>query len=150
MGDLTKNLSRSEFACPCDYPECNRVPIDFDLPPVIQDCVTHFEFHYRNIWRDFKRIAVHINSGYRCEQHDRDIKGDDFDSDAKLSEHIFGGAADHWFEVVYKDGTRDRVPDDDVADYYELTYPGRYGIGRYVGWTHIDTARNNVARWDKR
>lgn len=149
MGDLTKNLSRSEFACKCNNPKCNRTPVDFDLPHMIQDCADHFERQQRDNPR-FVRIVIHINSGYRCLQHDRDIKGDDYDPRAKPSEHLFGSAADHWMEYVYTHGVRSKVSDDSIADYYELAYPGLHGIGRYDGRTHIDTARDHPARWDNR
>ena len=149
-GDLTKNLSRHEFACHCHYPECDRTPVDVDLPRVIQACGDHFARSERLANPMFDRVAIHINSGYRCLKHDRDIKGTDYDPSARPSEHLCGAAADHWMEYVYSDWTRIKISDDAIADFYELEHSGRYGIGRYNGRTHIDTARAHAARWDNR
>jgi hypothetical protein len=41
------------------------------------------------------------------------------------------------------------VHDDKVADYLEEKYPDKYGIGRYIGRTHLDI-RKTKARWDNR
>lgn len=142
MGDLTKNLSRSEFECKCNYPECTRTPVDFDLPRVIQDCANRFASEQRSNLT-FVRMAVHINSGYRCSAHNADEGG------SATSAHLLGMAADFWMEYVYSGGVRSKVSDDSIADYLELTYPNEYGIGRYSGRTHIDT-RPVAARWDKR
>ena len=145
MGDLTANLSRSEFECQCEYSDCTRTPVDFDLPPILQDCIDHFAHleHGRSL--QFKRIACHINSGYRCPKHDHDI------TDGKSSGvHQTGMACDFWMEYVSGDGTRKHVDDDEVADYLEHRYPGQFGIGRYDGRTHMDTRNDGAARWDKR
>ena len=144
MGDLTKNLSRSEFECKCDYPECTRTPVDFDLPPVMQDCIDHFAHGERGRIPTFQRVACHINSGFRCAKHNTDEGG------AETSPHLLGMASDHWMEYVYSDRPRVKIHDDLVADYYELRYPDQYGIGRYVGRTHIDTRDDGPARWDNR
>jgi hypothetical protein len=37
-----------------------------------------------------------------------------------------------------------------VSDYLEETYSGVYGIGRYVGRTHLDVRPGPAARWDNR
>lgn len=144
LGDLTKNLSRSEFACQCEYPECTRTPVDFGLPGIIQDCADNFAHHEKGRSPMFTRIAVHINSGYRCPRHNTDI------GSKPDSTHVLGMAADHWMEYVYGDGTRKRVPDDEIADYYELRYPGELGIGRYENRTHVDNRPDGPARWDNR
>jgi hypothetical protein len=147
MGDLTKNLSRSEFACQCEYSDCDRTPVDFELPTIIQDCADHFAYLEKGHSPMFTRIAIHINSGYRCVKHNDDV------TDGEGSGiHTLGMAADHWMEYVYADGTRRRVSDDDIAEYYERRYPDQYGIGRYprndnTGRTHFDTRDDNPARW---
>ena len=150
MGDLTPNLSRSEFACPCSHIECNRTPIDFELVTAIQEMADHFMANAD--WLKVKRIAVNINSGYRCKAYDREMKlknGLDFNT-KKMSEHVWGLAADHWFEYVLQDGQRKRVSDDIVASRYTELYIGRCGIGRYTGRTHLDFRNGPSARWDNR
>jgi uncharacterized protein YcbK (DUF882 family) len=39
-----------------------------------------------------------------------------------------------------------QVPPSNVADYLESKDPGRWGLGRYSSFTHIDT-RGYSARW---
>ena len=150
MGDLTANLSRSEFACPCSRPECNRTPVDFELVTAIQAMADYLMDE--SDWLQVERVAVHINSGYRCRAYDREMKlkhGLDFNQ-KKLSEHVWGIAADHWFEFVEPDGNRVRIDDDIIADRYESLYIGRAGIGRYQGRTHLDFRSGPSARWDNR
>lgn len=142
MGDLSANLSRHEWRCGCDYPECrdDRTPVDIALVSFIQSCIDHFtDLASGHEWR----VACHINSGYRCVQHNADIG-------SKSNIHTLGMAADIWMEYVDEDGHRTRIPDGDVADWFEANYPGSCGIGRYPrdtgGWTHIDS-RTSKARW---
>lgn len=144
MGDLTKNLSRGEFSCKCNYVECVRTPVDIDLAAAIQDCADHFAYEENKRNLMFMRVAVHVNSGYRCKKHNKDEGG------SPTSTHTLGLAADHWMEYVYGDGTRTKVPDDAIADYYELRYPDVYGIVRYVGRTHFDVRQDGPVRSDNR
>lgn len=141
MGDLTRNLSRFEFDCPCG---CAETPVDFDLPTVIQDCIDHFALIAHGKHRNFERVACTITSGYRCADYNASISGA-----SKTSKHILGMAADHRMEYVFTDGTRKTVSNDDIAEYYLTRYPDKFGIGRYNGRTHLDT-RQSVARWDYR
>jgi uncharacterized protein YcbK (DUF882 family) len=146
MGDLTKNLSRQEFACPCG---CADTPVDFDLPNMIQDCIDHFAFQQKKVLYDYKgpqfqRVACTITSGYRCAEYNAAVDGA-----SKTSKHTLGMAADHRMELVYSDGTRKPIPDNDIADYYEHRYPDAFGIGRYSNRTHIDV-RKTATRWDTR
>jgi uncharacterized protein YcbK (DUF882 family) len=120
MGDLSKNLSRWEFACPDG---CGFDTVDAELVNVLQDVRAHFN------------KAINITSGCRCEEHNKDVDG------TQGSTHLYGKAADFW--------VTDTSPDE-VANYLERKYIGRYGIGRYNGRTHIDVRSNGPARWDKR
>ena len=150
MPDLSPNLSRSEFACKCGRPECNRTPVDVLLVRYLQETVHFFEKH-PPIEGSFKRIAININSGHRCIAYDlelKNLKPEDFNG-IKLSEHVWGGAADFWMEVVLESGRRIKIPDDMIADFLELRFEGRFGIGRYDGRTHFDV-RPYCARWDNR
>lgn len=60
MGDLTKNFSISEFSCPCG---CGLDRIDADLIVTLQQS------------RDAVGLPYPINSGCRCEKHNRDVGG---------------------------------------------------------------------------
>jgi hypothetical protein len=137
MGDLTKRLSRHEFACKC---KCGFDTVDFELPYVLEEVADHFE----DVTPKSTRIRIHINSGARCQNHNQQIGG------SKNSLHTQGRAADFWMEAEFYDGRREKIHDDLIADHLEGMYPAEYGIGRYNGWTHVDTRSNGPARWDKR
>ena len=126
MGNVSKNLSRSEFACSCG---CGFDTVDFELAQVIQDSADYFAKEL-----GVPRVSVFINSGCRCDKHNAAEGG------SVGSKHKLGIAAD------YRIGS---VTADAVADYLEKKYPDKYGIGRYVGRTHLDI-RASKARWDMR
>lgn len=153
MGDLTTNLSRYEFDCPCDLPQCSRTPVDYVLADTIQAAADHFAGMAVITYGEGSfRIAVNVNSGLRCLAYDAEMKGKtpaDFNG-IKVSEHVWGIAADFWFEIVLlSTGTRIRIEDDQVVAFLEERFPDSCGIGRYDGRTHFDT-RPEKARWDNR
>lgn len=116
MGDLSKNFSRKEFACHCG---CGFDDISLELIAVLQQL------------RDYYGKPVKINSACRCEKHNAKVGG------AKHSKHKEGIAAD-----VVVSGVLPK----DVHKYLIEKYEGRYGIGRYNTFTHIDV-RDGCARW---
>ena len=71
MGDLSRNFSRSEFACP----HCGEVEIDPLLVATLQRI------------RD-RAGPVVVTSGYRCPVHNEAVGG------VKNSQHLYGKAAD--------------------------------------------------------
>lgn len=130
MGDLTQNLSRSEFACQCG---CGFDTVDFDLALVLQSTQRYFQA--LNPGMD---IRIKITSGCRCPKHNAKVGG------SSNSQHIFGRAADFH---LYNRKTGVRLRATDVAEYLEDRYPDSKGIGRYHNRIHVDT-RLNKARWD--
>jgi uncharacterized protein YcbK (DUF882 family) len=92
-----------------------------ELLQILEDVREHFD------------SSVKITSGCRCAEHNKRVGG------APDSEHTRGIAAD-----IVVDG----VPAWEVHAYLSMKYPGRYGIGKYQGWTHIDV-RLRAARWSK-
>lgn len=115
MGDLSKNLNRDEFRCNCG---CGGDTVDSELVDVLQDVRDHFG-----------KMVV-INSGFRCEAHNKAIGG------ALNSTHLQGRGAD--FVVA-------GVTCDDVYAYLLWKYPLQYGIKNYGRWIHLDTRSN--AKW---
>lgn len=109
MGDLTKNLSRHEFACKCG---CGFDTADIETVAVIQDVCDHFE------------CGVIITSGCRCEDHNKAVGG------SKNSEHKKARAADCKFIGMSTD---------EIHDYLDKKYPDKYGFGIYNTFNHIDT-----------
>ncbi|RKX34476.1 MAG: serine/threonine protein kinase [Verrucomicrobia bacterium] len=116
---LHEHFKRSEFQCKCG---CGFDTVDAELLYVLIKLRAEFN------------AVVHIYSGSRCRIHNGNIDG------SEKSLHLIGRAADVAVEGVHPDI---------IADYFEDHYPQMYGIGRYVGRTHIDT-RKNQARWDYR
>lgn len=117
MGDLTHNLSRHEFACQCG---CGFDTVDYELVKVIQRMC------------DYLETTVTINSGCRCQKHNRKIGG------SLVSQHLQGRAADCVFNGI------------DVSTIWNLAmlwYPRVYGFGSYTWGIHIDTRTNGPARW---
>ena len=134
MGDLTENLSRHEFECPCG---CGTDTVDIALPGILQMCVYVFQERYPNM-----EIGIHINSGNRCPAYNATIPGA-----SETSKHTIYRACDFY---LYDKITGHHINDDEVADYLEERYKNKYGIGRYNGRTHFDNRSGPAARWDMR
>lgn len=111
------HFKRREFACKCG---CGFDAVDAELLGVLEQ-----------LRADLGNKAVSITSACRCDHHNRKVGG------ARHSVHKLGKAAD--IKVT-------GIAPAKVADYLERTYPGRYGIGRYRSFTHIDV-RGSPARW---
>ncbi len=133
MGDLTKRLSRWEFACECG---CGFDTVDIELAQALEACADFFDTK-----RDSCVVKIYVK-GNRCAAHNRAIGG------ADNSQHIHARAADFKLKRVLP-GSEEYIAQDAVADYLELKYPDKYGIGRYNSHTHFDI-RTKAARWDKR
>lgn len=114
MGDLTKNISRSEMACKCG---CGFDTCDFELITVIQDAC--------NYWAEIMKldkVILRINSGCRCPEHNNNEGG------AEASLHTKGKAAD-----IHIEG----VSDWNLYNYLDKKYAGKYEIGLYIGRVHL-------------
>jgi uncharacterized protein YcbK (DUF882 family) len=116
MGDLSAHFSRREFACKCS---CGFDTVDAQLLEALEAV------------RQFYGLPVTVNSGCRCAAHNQRVGG------SPNSQHLLGRAAD----IAVKG-----VSPTAVANYLEQTFKGRYGIGRYPTFTHIDT-RAASSRW---
>lgn len=114
---MNKYFKRSEFACKCG---CGTDTVDAELLAVLTDVREHFG------------APVIINSAHRCLKHNVSVGG------AKGSVHLTGKAAD-----IRVKG----VPVDAVWKYLTTKYEGKYGIGRYPTFTHVDV-RSTKARWN--
>ena len=73
---LSKSFSSGEFDCHCFYPECVSTLIDDYLILRLQK------------ERDILKTPIVIDSGYRCQRHNREVGG------KKGSYHLIGKAAD--------------------------------------------------------
>ena len=72
MAQDTKNFKVSEFACK----HCGKNEIDQRVLNMAQEI------------RDYLGVPVHVNSGYRCIEHNKNVGG------VKGSKHTLGKAAD--------------------------------------------------------
>jgi uncharacterized protein YcbK (DUF882 family) len=95
MGDLTKNLSRSEFACKCG---CGFDTVDFALAQAVQKI------------RDHYGRKVTVNSGCRCKRHNKNEGG------GEKSQHLLGRAADLVVEGISPGIVQDWV-DNNLHDF---------------------------------
>jgi uncharacterized protein YcbK (DUF882 family) len=120
MGDISEHFSRSEFSCSCG---CGFDCVDAELLRVLEYV------------RSSLGKPVTITGPNRCEKHNSSTPGA-----SSGSMHTKGMAVDFRVEGIHADL---------VAEFLEATYPQKYGIGRYVGRTHLDV-RAAKARWDNR
>lgn len=116
--NMWDGFKRKELACKCG---CGFCAVDVELLLTL-----------RKLKRDLGNPTVIIKSGCRCEKHNKDIGG------ADRSRHKRGLAAD----LNVKGYTPKQV-----ADYLEKEYPGKYGIGRYKTFTHVDVDDTKCRRW---
>jgi zinc D-Ala-D-Ala carboxypeptidase len=119
MGDLSKNFSKSEFACPCGK------------------CVLHIEPRLVEALQKLRDLAdspIKITSGYRCVSHNRQVGG------SPNSQHIKGIAAD----IVIQDNTVEEMAM--LAAQIPWFRSGGIGVYPQNGFIHVDV-RQGVARW---
>jgi uncharacterized protein YcbK (DUF882 family) len=136
VGDLSKNLSRHEFACKCG---CGFDIVDYDLVRVLQS--TADWFYVNSDRKKVARVAITINSGCRCPAHNKNEGG------SKSSRHMLGNAADFKLKYVGRDGKKTQINPDSVADYLDRKFPNQYGVGWYNGRTHFDVSSSGRRRW---
>jgi uncharacterized protein YcbK (DUF882 family) len=113
---LTKNFKSKEFDCKgkkC----CSKTQIDIELVGYLQ------------VIRNYVGKAITINSGYRCQKHNKNVGG------TTNSKHCAGMAAD----IVVK-GIKPR----EVAKFAETI--GVRGIGLYDSFVHVDS-RSSKSFW---
>ncbi len=122
MGDLSRNFSRSEFACKGTNCCGHSAPIQPELISALQAL------------RDQLNLPLSITSGFRCNRHNEFVGG------AALSFHTLGMAAD----VACPNG----LTAEDLAQAAE-TIPAfqQGGIGIYPSWVHLDVRTTGKARW---
>ena len=114
MGDISKNFSRSEFAC---KDNCGFSTVDVELLKVLETVRNHF------------KRPVKINSACRCESHNKSVGG------SQGSKHKLGIAAD----IVVKG-----IKPYDVYLFLDSFMPNSYGICVYKTFTHIDVRKTKA------
>lgn len=133
MGDLSAHFGLWEFRCPDG---CGRTR-------PVQELVTVLEYVRSHFGGVYGVVRIDVVSGCRCPNRNKAVGG------SPWSQHMYYRAAD--FHVMYK-LSRDlwgQVDTAEVDAYLRSEYPGKYGIGVYTTWNHIDVRRKE-ARWDER
>ena len=113
---LSKHFKTREFACKDGCGEHEVLP---ELIDVLEDVRNHFD------------RPVIITSGRRCVVHNKRAGG------APKSQHLLGTAAD-----IRVQG----IDPSQVYKYLDEKYRGKFGVGKYASFTHIDV-RSKQARW---
>ena len=119
MTHVSKHFRREEFLCRCG--NCGFDTVDIELIKLLENIRAHFGN------RD-----VQVNSGCRCEAHNKAEGG------SKKSQHLYGRAADIFIMAV---------PPATIAAYIDSKWPNKYGVGIYNSWIHIDSRSGPAARW---
>jgi len=125
MGDISKNFWRSEFTCNCG---CGQDTIDVELITVLQRL------------RDHYKVPVTCNSGNRCVEYNEVVQKafkPNYVPYSSRSTHMESKASDT--EVA-------GIKPSKVYKLLDKWYPGRFGLGNYTTFTHIDVRRIR-ARW---
>ena len=122
MGDLSKNFSRSEFACKGTNCCGHSAPVQPELISALQAL------------RNQLNLPLSITSGFRCNRHNESVGG------AARSFHTLGMAAD----VACLEG----MTAEDLAQAAEAIPAFQQGgIGIYPSWVHLDVRTTGKARW---
>ena len=114
------DLSRHFSRSEMQCPCCGVDTIDFQTLIILEEL------------RDNFGAPITITSAYRCKAHNAAVDGEE------NSQHLHGRAVD--FKVAGVEAA-------DVQAYLHLRYPGIYGIGSYLGFTHFDSRGGDGARW---
>lgn len=119
-GYLSPHFRKTEFACH----HCGRLHPSEGMPPAaLLNILEAIRAHFGQ--------PVTVHSGYRCEEHNRNVGG------AERSRHVAGDAAD----IKVRD-----VPASAVFALADRLVGDTGGVGRYPTFTHIDV-RGYRARW---
>ena len=123
---MTENFKKSEFDCKCGC----------EMPEDVLANVTKLANQLQYV-RDNVAMPIKINSGYRCQAHNKSVGG------SENSQHLLGKAAD-----IVINGLD---PVLDTYDYLDdLMRTGEIlqgGLGMYKTFTHYDI-RKTKARWN--
>ena len=122
MGDLSKNFSRSEFACKGTNCCGHSAPVQPELISALQAL------------RNQLNLPLSITSGFRCNRHNESVGG------AARSFHTLGMAADV--------ACPEEMTAEDLAQAAETIAAFQQGgIGIYPSWVHLDVRTTGKARW---
>jgi uncharacterized protein YcbK (DUF882 family) len=126
MGDLTKNISRSEMACNCG---CWFDSMDYSTLIIVQRTCDYFADKL-----GLDRVVCNIHSAARCFKYNRTpaVGSDD------NSQHPLARAID--FDI-------EGVAPIEIYEHLNTLYGHKVSLGLYKTFVHIDTRTNGGKRW---
>jgi len=122
-------FKRSEFTCRCG---CGYDTVDYELAEVLDNLRSHFSTSVDS--------PITVNSGCRCIEYNEKVKikeNPDYIPYSSKSKHLIGKATD-----IVVEG----IGPIEVYIYLANKYKGKYGIGYYETFIHIDVG-SNKRRW---
>lgn len=125
---LTNNFNLSEFQCKCGC----------EMPDGVLVNIKRLAKELQYI-REYLDEPIKLTNAYRCESHNKTIKGS-----SDKSQHLLGKAADIQCKKI-----EPNVMADLIEDLINKKYISEGGVGRYNTFTHYDI-RGVKARWDFR
>lgn len=121
---LSENFWSKEFDCKCRNPLCEVTLIDDDLVGRLQA-----------IRKKIQR-AINIDSGYRCQRYQDQLKKQGWETSTGISSHQYGLAADFWITGC---------TGEELAKLAEDV--GFEAIGVAEWWIHADLRSGKKRRW---
>ena len=112
---MSKYFKPQEFACKC----CGQYETNPKLLDLLDDI------------REQLDEPVFINSGYRCEKHNREVDG------KKKSQHLLGNAAD-----IHVKSLNSKQLYSFIEEHFNVP-----GMGLYSTFVHVDVRTTGKARW---
>lgn len=119
---LTRDFRAFEFDCPCR--NCQSTLVSEELLLKLQ------------VIRDILKSPIKINSGYRCEEHQKELEALGYET-APYSQHLRGCAADIQ-SIPYPGVYLERV----------AKQAGFRAIGVGQSWIHVDTRKDKDRQWE--
>jgi uncharacterized protein YcbK (DUF882 family) len=120
---LNKYFKRSEFLCK---------GVEKGICLCGYDTVDHITFGYLQSARIYFERPLIITSGCRCLKYNRYVGSND------NSQHVAMRAVDHYIKEVSLI---------ELFQFYEHLFNGKYGLGLYDTFVHMDTRSGPGARW---
>lgn len=126
MTKLTKNFTSAELECPC----CGAVEMNRFFMTALQTL------------RDDVGVPLYISSGFRCEKHNKKVKG------ANKSKHLIGMAVDIALDSLSSENIHDLIYYISSFSEREATKDlGFTGMGIYSKHIHFDLRYDKNAAW---
>jgi uncharacterized protein YcbK (DUF882 family) len=123
---LSDHFNSTEFDCPCDSIDCT-TQIDSDLIPKLEAL------------RESVQAPLRINSGYRCQRYQDELRARGYETSLGPSTHSEGRAAD----VMSEDSRLSGAALEPLA-----RQVGFRSVGVGHSWIHVDLRDDKDRHWE--